>query len=294
MTYQVAMLGFGLLLLLVGLIGRVKAKEVEIGTTSMFARVATALIGSVLVVLSFWLIVKPPVPPTGEVTVKTPPIAVERPDEWGAGSRMPANLVSDANGGNLLVFQNNFDTPDRAMESRNPGEGNCTFEDGWLMVENTSQDATRGYLFPYRLAGTFPSSVLIEVDARLVQGSKNRRFGVVFGANETGESPFSDYYGFFVTADGWYGVLRMSQGAWTPLVSVNRSDVIKPGIGLIHRLRVEARGRSIAYSVNDTLLGTVDTDREVGGGIGFFVDYAGMVVAFDNLRISQPGKKSRL
>jgi len=53
MSYEVTLLVFGILLLLVGLVGKVKAKEIEVGTSSRIVRIVLALLGIVLVVLSF-------------------------------------------------------------------------------------------------------------------------------------------------------------------------------------------------------------------------------------------------
>ena len=53
MDYYVALLVFGVLLLLLGLVGKVKAKELEVGTSNVTVRIVTTLVGSVLIVLSF-------------------------------------------------------------------------------------------------------------------------------------------------------------------------------------------------------------------------------------------------
>jgi hypothetical protein len=53
MSYEVTLLVFGILLFLVGLVGKVKAKELEVGTSSKTARIIIAIAGLVLVVLSF-------------------------------------------------------------------------------------------------------------------------------------------------------------------------------------------------------------------------------------------------
>ena len=52
MSYEVALLVFGILLLLVGLVGKVKAKELEVGTSSTIIRIVTGLVGVALIVLS--------------------------------------------------------------------------------------------------------------------------------------------------------------------------------------------------------------------------------------------------
>ncbi len=53
MSYEVTLLVFGILLLLLGLVGKIKAKEIEVGTSSATVRVVTSLVGIVLLVLSF-------------------------------------------------------------------------------------------------------------------------------------------------------------------------------------------------------------------------------------------------
>ena len=59
MTYEATLLVFGILLLLIGLIGKVKAKELEIGTSSAIARAVTGLVGIVLIVISLILVNAP-------------------------------------------------------------------------------------------------------------------------------------------------------------------------------------------------------------------------------------------
>ena len=52
MTYETTLLIFGILLLLIGLVGNVKAKELEIGTDSIVARTVIGIVGAVLIGLS--------------------------------------------------------------------------------------------------------------------------------------------------------------------------------------------------------------------------------------------------
>ncbi len=54
MDYDVALLVFGILLLLVGLVGKVRAKEIEVGTSSPSARVIIGLVGVGLISLSLF------------------------------------------------------------------------------------------------------------------------------------------------------------------------------------------------------------------------------------------------
>ena len=54
MDYPVALLVFGILLLLVGLVGKVRAKELEVGTSSPSARVIIGVVGVGLISLSLF------------------------------------------------------------------------------------------------------------------------------------------------------------------------------------------------------------------------------------------------
>ena len=53
MDYEVALLIFGILLLLLGLVGQVKAKEIEVGTSNSIVRIVATLVGVLFIVLSF-------------------------------------------------------------------------------------------------------------------------------------------------------------------------------------------------------------------------------------------------
>lgn len=53
MSYEVTLLFFGILLIIVGLVGKVKAKEVEIGAKNKVVRIVMGVIGVSLTILSF-------------------------------------------------------------------------------------------------------------------------------------------------------------------------------------------------------------------------------------------------
>jgi hypothetical protein len=75
----------GVILLVVGLMGRVKAKEVEVGTSNKIVRVVSGAIGVVFICLSIYLLYTPPVPhtppvnPTPQTSPKMPTIPIPKP-----------------------------------------------------------------------------------------------------------------------------------------------------------------------------------------------------------------------
>ncbi|MDH3422971.1 MAG: hypothetical protein OEN00_08255 [Gemmatimonadota bacterium] len=101
MDYNVALLVFGILLLLVGLVGKVKAKELEIGTSSKVARTVIGLIGALLVALSLapslTTITQPP--PADDPPISTPP-----PDDpVGPLNDEPVNTLPASIAGRYLM-----------------------------------------------------------------------------------------------------------------------------------------------------------------------------------------------
>jgi len=59
-TFEVALFISGILLILVGLVGRIKARELEVGTDSKVTRVIVGVLGAAFVALSFGLALKEP------------------------------------------------------------------------------------------------------------------------------------------------------------------------------------------------------------------------------------------
>ena len=53
MNYQTALLFLGALLLLVGLLGKVKVKEIDLGTSNKYTRAVSAILGIMLIIISF-------------------------------------------------------------------------------------------------------------------------------------------------------------------------------------------------------------------------------------------------
>jgi hypothetical protein len=58
--YSIALLTFGVILLMVGLVGRVKARELEVGTGNRVVRLVTGVIGAAFIFLSIYFIFVPP------------------------------------------------------------------------------------------------------------------------------------------------------------------------------------------------------------------------------------------
>jgi len=134
---------------------------------------------------------------------------------------------------------------------------------------------------------TFDNFIL-EVDAQLLEGDLGSSYGVLFRMQDT-----TRFYRFEITGDGLYMVERRDGDAgWTRFVEVwTESTAIRQGLGSPNKLRVEARGQSVALYVNDELVHQFTDTAYSSGTIaldaGTFVQPAAQV-AFDNLVVRRP------
>jgi hypothetical protein len=132
------------------------------------------------------------------------------------------------------------------------------------------------------------SNFVLEVEARLVNGSLNSTYGVMFRMHGPEE-----FYRFEITGDGMYLIERHDlHGGWYRFTDDWRDTVaINQGPGATNILKVVANGPKIAVYVNDTLLEEVIDDSYSAGNIaldaGTF-DGGGIQVSFDNLAVYPP------
>ena len=106
MDYNVTLLVFGILLLLLGLVGKVKAKEIEVGTSSATVRIITVILGSFLMVFSF----NPDIPKTFLVKltedVSEPVDAEQTPlEEDQATIAKLEKSISESEKANRILFE---------------------------------------------------------------------------------------------------------------------------------------------------------------------------------------------
>lgn len=126
------------------------------------------------------------------------------------------------------------------------------------------------------------SDVLIEVDARRVEGPEDNEIGLVVRRQDD-----ENLYSFAISSDGTYGVHKLQGGIWSTLVDWTPSLSIKRGTAW-NRLRVECVGARMRFYVNDDLLAEVEDKAFPSGNIGLgagTADEGGVEARFDNLRV---------
>ena len=129
---------------------------------------------------------------------------------------------------------------------------------------------------------------IMEVDATQVSGPDNNTYGVIFRYGLDAK----EFYAFLISGDGFYVFTVDGANRKEPeiLVKWTESSAINKGAQTNH-IKVVAVGANMKYYVNDQLLGEVQDARFSKGAVGFFagaLDEGGVLVSFDNLKISQP------
>ncbi|PID85027.1 MAG: hypothetical protein CSA11_06495 [Chloroflexi bacterium] len=126
----------------------------------------------------------------------------------------------------------------------------------------------------------------LAVDARQITGNPESSYGVL--ARIRGADQF---YRFEITSNGLYMVERHNaDGSWSQyLEDWAATSAINQGLNTVNRLKVEARGANLSFSVNGNVVHEI-VDTGVGSNTNVGLDagtfgQAGLQVAFDNVII---------
>lgn len=127
------------------------------------------------------------------------------------------------------------------------------------------------------------TDIALEVDARRVEGPMDNEFGVLLRY----QADTDGFYLFAISSDGFYSIQKYQDEDWVMLVEWTKSPAIRGGED-VNRLRVTAQGPDLRFYANGELLGRVEDATFRSGDVGLLAtarDKAGVVVAFDNLRV---------
>ncbi|MCC7117292.1 MAG: hypothetical protein IT310_02110 [Anaerolineales bacterium] len=136
-------------------------------------------------------------------------------------------------------------------------------------------------------AYTTPSDFVYEGDVAVVDGPDKYILGLIFNYSEA----TAEFYTFLIDGDGYYAFTKSGFDKkpqylvdWTPSSTILTGKVT-------NHLKVEARGGTFKYYVNDTLLGEISNSDLGPGWIGFFTgtqDQGNLKTSFDNLKVTAP------
>lgn len=181
-----------------------------------------------------------------------------------------------------VLFSDNFSDESSGWATFSDREGGVFYQDGWLHVKD----------YPYYKLATWTSpsqyftDLILDVDTKLVDGTDSNWHVVCFRLKDD-----YNYYGFHISADGWYYINKVVDQQETILIQPVRSAYIRQGKDVNNHIHIECIGSNLNFSINDHKLREVADSTFGGGDIGLA---AGALkgpsteVAFDNLVITKP------
>jgi serine/threonine protein phosphatase PrpC len=132
-------------------------------------------------------------------------------------------------------------------------------------------------------------AVEVEVQTRRLRGSRNGKYGIIFGHYLDDDAPGEAFFLYSVDSNGNFSVQQVTRHSVKILVS----EPIKPGIignyDQIH-LRVKSLGKLVLLYANGVLLKMLPLAVEQSGGVGLYTDPK-MQVEFTDFRIQPTTQK---
>lgn len=178
-----------------------------------------------------------------------------------------------------------------------PWEEDFSAPGSWLLESDATAEVTIadgvlriGVRAPNQLAwaaaGKDFRDFRLTVEATPIAGPTDNEYGVLIRMQDR-----RNFYCFAISGDGYFlvgrfvdGVREPLAGDWTP------SDAVRQGQET-NRLEITARGNRFTFAVNGRTVAEVEDDRFAHGDIGLYAGSfyeGGVVVQFDNLRVSAP------
>ena len=172
-------------------------------------------------------------------------------------------------------------------------------ESGWVQVNDTNYTTAynngayqivvhQTYTDAWGNPGENPfTDVRVEVDATKNGGSDNNDYGIICRYLDT-----THFYFAAISSDGYYGILKMSEGEYSVLGRENLipSDLIAQGAAT-NQIRFDCVGSTLTLYINGTQVDQQFDEDYVAGNIGLIAgtyDEAGTDILFDNFVVYQP------
>ena len=155
------------------------------------------------------------------------------------------------------------------------------YQEGLVFIINTPQ-----YDYISIPKGNF-GDVRIEAIANKLTGPDDNDYGIICRYQNE-----KNYYGFIISSDGYFGIIKVKNGTYQLLNSVNLeyNSVIHPGNELNH-IRVDCIGSGLSFYVNEIKLAEVtDPDFSIGnvGLMAGSFSTPGVAILFDNFLVLKP------
>jgi len=183
------------------------------------------------------------------------------------------------------LYIDDFSDPNSGWDRMRSDEGFTDYEEGTYQIY-VNEPTTDYFSTPY----CSYKDVGLEVQAVRSGGPVENNFGLV--------CRFSDERNFYlgqVSSDGYFGIFKVRDGEYLQLDNeyMRLYEVILSEVNEVNLLRFDCQGQKLFLFVNGTLLASVEDDDYSIGDIGLLAgtfEQPGVLIAFDNFRILQPGE----
>jgi len=122
---------------------------------------------------------------------------------------------------------------------------------------------------------TFANGTL-EVTTQWVSGVNNYSYGLWFRGTNSNE------YGFAITRNGWYTIVKWTNGQWGTLGTWTSSGAITTGANV---LKVVCNGPNMSFFINGTMATAVSDASYASGSVALWVG-GQQTVLFDDFRMT--------
>lgn len=196
---------------------------------------------------------------------------------------LAVSLAGCSDSGKGVLLQDRFGNPDDNWGVESQEAFDRGYQDGEYFIEVYEPN----WLTWARPEERF-DDVDIEADLQWVSGARDGHFGVLCRYR-----PEDSFYYFAITDDGYYGILRVSEG----VSEVISGDGFLPSTAILtggetNVLRAVCRGEQLTMFVNGEEVATVTDTAFLKGDVGLAVGsgpQGAIRVHFDNLTVVTPG-----
>jgi hypothetical protein len=181
------------------------------------------------------------------------------------------------------LMQDDFSDPESGWTIFSGQDGLNDYQNGGFRILVNNEQ----YYFWSNPGRSF-KDVVIEVDAKKLDGPDNNDYGVICRYQDV-----ENFYFFTIGSDGYYGISKYTKDGDSLLGMSSlgkNTDVILGGDATNH-IKVTCSGSSLKLEVNGTLLAEAEDADFTSGDIGLIAgsnDTVGVDVLFDNLMVTLP------
>ncbi|HKZ70224.1 MAG TPA: hypothetical protein VJ020_09095 [Anaerolineales bacterium] len=181
-----------------------------------------------------------------------------------------------------VLLADDFSNPDSGFTRQADADAITDYHEGEYQIQVFTSNIN-----VWSVNGQKFADVKIDVNARTAAGSENNTFGVVCRHRDD-----SNFYFFAISADGYYAIGKVKEGAMELISSqvYEPSDKIHTGQDLNH-IAATCLGESLTLSVNDAQIAQAADPDFADGKIGLIAgtfDDPETDVRFDNLVVTKP------